>query len=262
MGTLTERLSRAASLLCLEIAKTVWRPGEPDPQLNPGKQLDTAALRQALQKVNTGLEQLNEAKNLPTKLPGIEDGFTVLVADDATPNSYTAITYTWSEGGDLTEETVHNDLTLDLENFGGGIGRLTSAMTAASGTTTRTFGSATFTIYKRNDSNQSESVLTSQTLRNATSYTGLNGDWIVYTVDRYGERWFAQQTGGPLFRFTLNADLSGGFATADILDMNGTDLGFDADVNDPLGIFDELVNGDPGLCVFQNGEYWVIQAPC
>jgi len=33
-------------------------------------------------------------------------------------------------------------------------------------------------------------------------------------------------------------------------------------VLDPLGIFDSLVTGSPGLCIRQDGIYYVIQAPC
>lgn len=65
-----------------------------------------------------------------------------------------------------------------------------------------------------------------------------------------------------LYRFTLNANLNTGTADADILQMDGTDTTLDEDVLDPLGIFDTLVNGDPGICVLQGGAYYVIQAPC
>jgi hypothetical protein len=65
-----------------------------------------------------------------------------------------------------------------------------------------------------------------------------------------------------LFRFTLNASLSTGTADADILQMDGTDTGTDADVLDPLGIFSSLTTGYPGLCIMQAGIYYVIQAPC
>ena len=71
-------------------------------------------------------------------------------------------------------------------------------------------------------------------------------------------------TGGvKLFRFTLNASLASGTADADILLMDGTDTGTDATVRDPLGIFASLVTvGDAGLCLRQNGLYYVIQAAC
>lgn len=68
--------------------------------------------------------------------------------------------------------------------------------------------------------------------------------------------------GTKLFRFTLNAAWSSGVADADILQMDGTDTGIDANVEDPLGIFSTLGNGDPGLCLLQGGKYYVIQAPC
>ncbi len=68
--------------------------------------------------------------------------------------------------------------------------------------------------------------------------------------------------GISLYRFTLNEAWSSGVADADILEMDGTDTGTDADVNDPLGIFADLGNGDAGLCLLQNGSYYVIQAPC
>lgn len=69
-------------------------------------------------------------------------------------------------------------------------------------------------------------------------------------------------TGLALYRFTLNEALTTGTADADILEMDGTDTTIDDDVLDPLGIFDTLTNGDPGLCLKQDGNYYVIQAPC
>lgn len=66
-----------------------------------------------------------------------------------------------------------------------------------------------------------------------------------------------------LFRFTLNASLATGTADADILLMDGTDTGTDADVLDPLGIFASLTAvGSPGICIMESGTYYVIQAPC
>lgn len=70
-------------------------------------------------------------------------------------------------------------------------------------------------------------------------------------------------TPGPLlYRFTLNESWSSNAADADIFEMDGTDTTIDADVLDPLSIFGSLDNGDAGLCVLQNGSYYVIQAPC
>jgi hypothetical protein len=69
--------------------------------------------------------------------------------------------------------------------------------------------------------------------------------------------------GNKLYRFTLNESLATGTADADILIMDGTDTGIDADVLDPLGIFAALVNvDDAGLCILQGGSYYVIQAAC
>ena len=69
--------------------------------------------------------------------------------------------------------------------------------------------------------------------------------------------------GISLYRFTLNGSLASGTADADILLMDGTDTGTDATVRDPLGIFAALVTiGDAGLCVLQDGNYYVIQASC
>lgn len=66
-----------------------------------------------------------------------------------------------------------------------------------------------------------------------------------------------------LYRFTLNASLASGTADADILEMDGTDTGIDEDVLDPEGIFADLTTvGDSGLCLYQDGKYYVIQAPC
>jgi hypothetical protein len=68
--------------------------------------------------------------------------------------------------------------------------------------------------------------------------------------------------GLQLYRFTLNESWTSGVADADILEMDGTDTGLDRDVLDPLGIFDSLGIGDAGICVLQNSNYYVIQAPC
>lgn len=66
-----------------------------------------------------------------------------------------------------------------------------------------------------------------------------------------------------LYRFTLNATLAGGTAAADLLEMDGTDTGIDVTVRDPLGIFASLTATDSaGLCLYQDGKYYVIQAAC
>lgn len=70
-------------------------------------------------------------------------------------------------------------------------------------------------------------------------------------------------SGSRLYRFTLNASLASGTADADILEMDGTDTTIDDDVLDPLGIFAALTTvGAAGLCILQDGKYYVIQAPC
>lgn len=66
-----------------------------------------------------------------------------------------------------------------------------------------------------------------------------------------------------LYRFTLNATLASGTADADILEMDGTDTNIDATVRDPLGIFAALTAvNSAGLCLYQDGKYYVIQAAC
>lgn len=65
-----------------------------------------------------------------------------------------------------------------------------------------------------------------------------------------------------LYRFTLNEAWASNAADADILEMDGTDTTIDADVQDPLGIFSDLTTGDAGICIFQGGSYYAIQAPC
>lgn len=64
-----------------------------------------------------------------------------------------------------------------------------------------------------------------------------------------------------LVRFELQADLLSGTALATIKTMGGATIE-DANVLDPEGIFDELVSGDTGLAVKQNGIYYATQAPC
>lgn len=76
--------------------------------------------------------------------------------------------------------------------------------------------------------------------------------------------WLIQPAPGKtrFFRFTLNEAWTSGVADADILQMDGTDTGIDADINDPLLIFAELTTGDAGICFLQDGQYWAVQAPC
>lgn len=98
--------------------------------------------------------------------------------------------------------------------------------------------------------------------------TSGSGPFIAAGADDIGSNVFKVFTGsgggGPtLYRFTLNASLASGTADADILEMDGTDTGLDEDVLDPLGIFSSLTSvGDAGLCLLQNGSYYVIQAVC
>ena len=71
--------------------------------------------------------------------------------------------------------------------------------------------------------------------------------------------------GNRLFRFTMNENwgaTTAGAADSDILEMDGTDTGIDADVLDPLGTFSTLTSGSAGLCIRQDGKYYAIQAPC
>lgn len=66
-----------------------------------------------------------------------------------------------------------------------------------------------------------------------------------------------------LWRFTLNESLADGTASSDLLTMSGTDTGFDVTINDPLGIFAALTAGtEAGLCLEQDGLFYVIQAVC
>jgi hypothetical protein len=100
---------------------------------------------------------------------------------------------------------------------------------------------------------------------------GFNREQALELVNGIGQRDFnvrlyeesnSSSSGMRLYRFTLNEAWSSGAADADILQMDGTDTGIDADVLDPLGIFSTLSNGDAGLCLLQDGSYYVIQAPC
>lgn len=71
--------------------------------------------------------------------------------------------------------------------------------------------------------------------------------------------------GGRLYRFTMNENwgaTTAGAADSDILEMDGTDTTIDDDVLDPLGIFSSLTSGSAGICFFQDGKYYAIQAPC
>ena len=69
-----------------------------------------------------------------------------------------------------------------------------------------------------------------------------------------------------LWRFTLNADISGGTAAADLLELDGTDTGVDVTVTDVNGKFAGLKNTCYGLCIEQvdaDGDllYAIIDVP-
>lgn len=91
------------------------------------------------------------------------------------------------------------------------------------------------------------------------------GSFVVIGADNLGDDVFrvVRDDVARLYRFTLNESLADGTADADILEMDGTDTGIDDTVRDPEGIFATLVTvGDSGLCLYQDGKYYVIQAPC
>ena len=51
-------------------------------------------------------------------------------------------------------------------------------------------------------------------------------------------------------------------ATANISEMSGTSAFTGVDLKDPEAVFDTLESGDTGLCVYQDGQWFAIQAPC
>lgn len=73
--------------------------------------------------------------------------------------------------------------------FAGGVARLTSSMTAASGTSTRTFGTGTANTY-RNSGGTSLLVESSVTILNSTAQTAITDAWIQYKVDAWGTLWW------------------------------------------------------------------------
>lgn len=124
--------------------------------------------------------------------------------------------------------------------------------------------------------------------QSSTILRGYKNSGTITSGDRWGPtagQWYLSKNGGAysvvgaddvesnvfrfsiepsrLFRFTLNASLASGTADADILEMDGSDTGVDADVLDPLGIFATLTTiGTAGLCIRQDGKFYVIQAAC
>jgi hypothetical protein len=78
-------------------------------------------------------------------------------------------------------------------------------------------------------------------------------------IVRVGPLWAG---GGVLWRFSLNEDMDGGDAAADLIELDGTDTGRDVTVSDPEDAFDDLANGDTGYCFQQGDLFIVIQAPC
>lgn len=91
------------------------------------------------------------------------------------------------------------------------------------------------------------------------------GAYVVMGADDIGTNVFRvmRDDVARLYRFTINESLADGTASSDILEMDGTDTGVDAVVNDPLGIFATLTaTDDAGYCVYQDGKFYAIQAPC
>ena len=71
---------------------------------------------------------------------------------------------------------------------------------------------------------------------------------------------------GRLWRFTLNADISSGTASADLLELGGDDTNLDVTVTDANGRYAGLKNTCAGLCVEQldlNGtrKFIIIDVP-
>ena len=65
-----------------------------------------------------------------------------------------------------------------------------------------------------------------------------------------------------LDRFTLTSVFTSNTATANISEMSGTSAFTGVDLKDPEAVFDTLESGDTGLCVYQDGQWFAIQAPC
>lgn len=68
-----------------------------------------------------------------------------------------------------------------------------------------------------------------------------------------------------LWRFTLNEAMgatTANEATADLIDLAGTDTTENITVYDRLAIFSSLTDTTAGFCIEQGGEYHVIQAVC
>jgi hypothetical protein len=68
-----------------------------------------------------------------------------------------------------------------------------------------------------------------------------------------------------LWRGTLNEDIgatTANLADGDLLEMDGTDTTEDVNFKDPVGIFADLEDTNAVLALEQDGEYFIIQAPC
>jgi|GEM_PF-5651316 len=86
------------------------------------------------------------------------------------------------------------------------------------------------------------------------------GAWVM-GIQIVGQAWVAISEPIRLVRFTLTANLTTSPAAASIKLMDGAAAGTD-EVLDPEGAFTALVTGNNGFAINQDGEYYVIQAPC
>lgn len=68
--------------------------------------------------------------------------------------------------------------------------------------------------------------------------------------------------GSRLARFLMTSNWSGTTATATIYDMDGNVIETGATLEDPEAIFAILGTGNRGLCIIQDGRYFIIQANC
>lgn len=112
-----------------------------------------------------------------------------------------------------------------------------------------------------------ENTTESDTLYDSMGKAWSNGArvWAKFMPDRGEYEIVGPGGGSTLWRFTLNEDMGAtttNEGAADLLEMDGTDTTDDVTVLDPLAIFSTLVDTDAGLCIEQDGMYYVIQAPC
>ena len=64
------------------------------------------------------------------------------------------------------------------------------------------------------------------------------------------------------YKFTMTGDFVNGIASATITQLSGEPVATGAELRPGMSAFEELTNGDSGMCFRQDGYYWISNANC